>query len=209
MPTARSSRSTMPSLSTRKSSTKFLAGFGNGRFPTGPILRKRKRVRSISTTGGAVSISRIRTGTSWKSSLALTAAAAGIHDAEVSLAAMETFPQLSPNLKWECSRDEPSPPVDFAGSRTCILVRNSAPAYRWIWVHPTRICEVSARSGRLHRRASRNGIALILFAGLADDHCRTRGRTYDPCRSSDSFGSASYDDGTVCRDHHGAPAKRI
>src|SRR6476620_4584209 len=122
MPTARSSRSTMPSLSTRKSSTKFLAGFGNGRFPTGPILRKRKRVRSISTTGGAVSISRIRTGTSWKSSLALTAAAAGSHDAEVSLAAMETFPQLSQNLKWECSRNEPSPPVNFAGSRTCILV---------------------------------------------------------------------------------------
>ena len=121
--------------------------------------------------GGAVSISRIRTGTSWKSSLALTAAAAGIHDAEVSLAAMETFPQLSQNLKWECSRNEPSPPVNFAGSRTRILVRNSASTYRWIWFHPTRICEVSARSGRLHQRASRNGIALILFAGLADDRC--------------------------------------
>jgi len=38
---------------------------------------------------------------------------------------METFPQLSQNLKWECSRNEPSPPVNFAGSRTCILVRNS------------------------------------------------------------------------------------
>jgi hypothetical protein len=44
------------------------------------------------------------------------------------------------------SLDEPSPPVNFAPSRTCILVRNSAPAYRWIWFHPTWLCEVSARS---------------------------------------------------------------
>src|SRR5690348_950792 len=41
--------------------------------------------------------------------------------------------------------DEPSPPVNFAASRTWILVRNSAPAYRWIWFHPTRLCEVGAR----------------------------------------------------------------
>src|SRR5690242_1605525 len=67
--------------------------------------------------------------------------------------------------------DEPSPPVNFAASRTWILVRNSAPAYRWIWFHPTRLCEVGARSGRLHQPASRDGTALILFVGLADDHC--------------------------------------
>jgi hypothetical protein len=40
--------------------------FANGRFRTGPILRKSKRVRSIITTVVAVSISRIPTGTSWR-----------------------------------------------------------------------------------------------------------------------------------------------
>jgi hypothetical protein len=52
------------SSSANQSSTKSLVGFADGRFPTGPILRKRKRVRSIITTAGAVSISRIPTGTS-------------------------------------------------------------------------------------------------------------------------------------------------
>jgi uncharacterized membrane protein YphA (DoxX/SURF4 family) len=61
--------------------------------------------------------------------------------------------------------DEPSPPVNFAASRTWILVRNSAPAYRWIWFHPTRLCEVGARSGRLHQRASRDGTALSFLLG--------------------------------------------
>src|SRR4029078_5929499 len=67
--------------------------------------------------------------------------------------------------------DEPSPPVNFAASCAGILVCDSASAYRWIWFHPTRLCEVSAQSGRLHRRASLNGTAFILFARLADDHC--------------------------------------
>ena len=48
----------------KRSSTKFLVGFRNVRFPTGPIPRKRKRMRSIITTVGAVSISRIPTATS-------------------------------------------------------------------------------------------------------------------------------------------------
>src|SRR6476661_2478111 len=54
---------------------------------------------------------------------------------------------------------------------TRIVVRNPTPPYRWIRFHPTRLCEASARAGRLHRRALRNGTAFILFAGLADDHC--------------------------------------
>ena len=82
----------------------------------------------------------------------------------------------------ECSRDEPFSPVNVSGSVPASWF-NSAPAYRWISFHPTRLCEVSARSRRIHRRASRNGTALILFAGLADYRCRTRGRTYDPCRA--------------------------
>ena len=42
--------STMLSSSAKQSSTKSLVGFANGRFPTGLILHKRKRVRSIITT---------------------------------------------------------------------------------------------------------------------------------------------------------------
>ena len=59
-------RSIMPSSSARESSTKSLAEFANGRFPTGPILRKGRLVRSIITTAGAASISRTRTGTFWR-----------------------------------------------------------------------------------------------------------------------------------------------
>ena len=55
---------------------------------------------------------------------------------------------LSPNFNGNAHAIEFSPPVNFADARTCILVRYFAPAYRWIRVHPTRLCKVSARSGR-------------------------------------------------------------
>lgn len=75
------------------------------------------------------------------------------------------------DFKRQTLHDEPFAPVNFAAPRTRIVVRNPAPAYRWIRFHPTRLCEVSARARTLRRFTSRDGIACFLFAGLADHHC--------------------------------------
>ena len=80
MPTAKSRRSIMPFSSASQSSTEYLIGFANDRSRTGPTLPKVKRVRSIITTAGAVSISKIPTAIFWRSSHALTVAAVGILD---------------------------------------------------------------------------------------------------------------------------------
>jgi hypothetical protein len=80
MPTAKSRRSIMPFSSASQSSTEYLIGFANDRSRTGPTLPKVKRVRSIITTAGAVSISKIPTAIFWRSSRALTVAAVGILD---------------------------------------------------------------------------------------------------------------------------------
>ena len=80
MPTAKSRRSIMPFSSANQSSTEYLIGSANDRFRTGPTLPKVKRVRSIITTAGAVSISKIPTAIFWRSSRALTVAAVGILD---------------------------------------------------------------------------------------------------------------------------------
>ena len=70
----------LPFSSASQSSTEYLIGFANDRSRTGPTLPKVKRVRSIITTAGAVSISKIPTAIFWRSSRALTVAAVGILD---------------------------------------------------------------------------------------------------------------------------------
>ncbi len=76
-------------------STTSSEGYASGNCPTGPIPAKRRPARSIVTTAGAASISRIRTGISSKSSPAPMAAAAGIPERSGRARATWRFPRSS------------------------------------------------------------------------------------------------------------------
>src|SRR5262249_20387796 len=73
-------RSTTPSWSVKQSSTRYSGEYANAGCDIGPTPRRRKSRRSIITMEAGVSISKIQTVTSWRSSPVPMGAVAGTHD---------------------------------------------------------------------------------------------------------------------------------
>src|SRR5262249_11510452 len=76
----RSPRSTTPSWSVKQSSTRYSGEYANADCDIGLTPHRRKSRRSTIPMGAGVSISKIQTVTSWRSSPVLTGAAAGTRD---------------------------------------------------------------------------------------------------------------------------------
>jgi hypothetical protein len=76
----RSPRSTTPSWSVKQSSTRYSGEYANAGCDIGPTPHRRKSRKSTITMEAGVSISKIQTVTSWRSSPVPMGAAAGTHD---------------------------------------------------------------------------------------------------------------------------------